>query len=190
MEQRQLAIAAAVVLLLLGAAYYYYTQSGKAGNGNKHAGMAFDVQPIASSLAPGRGIHCYIGSETLPPDQMGVRASLHAGYAITNVGNRETSLPASVYLAVGNEILDEESLSYPYTPGALLFGTQKEFSFNAHEFRGAQFDPTKVYGGAVNFDFRLIYCEDCKDPVKEGIIIYRENTRNCTRLPCSACRPV
>lgn len=176
MDQRQLALAACAAVVLLAAAYYLLT--GGVGGGDRHAGAEFQVQPGS----------CRMGSEPLPQNQNGSRVSLYAAFFITNTGQRQTSLPASVYLAVGDEVLDEEILApYTYPPGAMLFNGSREFSFASHEFRGGQFDPSKVFGGKIDFDFRLIYCEGCSDPLREGIVIYRGNTRDCVRLQCSTC---
>lgn len=175
MDQKQLALAVLAALLLLAAAYYLLT-SGVVG-GNRHAGESFQVQ-LSS---------CRMGSEPLPQGQNGSRVTLHTAYFITNTGQK-TSLPASVYLAVGDEILDEEILApYTYAPGAMLFNGSKELSFYSHEFRGGQFDPSRVFGGKIDFGYRLIYCAGCSDPIRDGLVIYQGSTRDCVRLQCSTC---
>ncbi len=176
MDSRQLILAAAAAIVLLAAAYYLMA-SGVVG-GNRYAGTSFQVQPSS----------CAMGSDPLL-NQNSSRVTLRAAYFITNTGQKPTALPASVYLVVGDEIMDEQALApYTYQPGAMLFNGTKEFSFYSHEFRGGQFDPSKApYGGKINFDFRLIYCAGCSDPIREGLVIYNGNTGNCARLQCSTC---
>jgi len=193
-ELDQVAVASVIILLLLSGAYYYYTTTQpKNVVHNKHEGLSFTVEAVSPAYARPHTSICYVGSETLPPPKSGYSITFHAAYAITNSANRPTIIPASIYLVVEDEVVQERPLPYyTYPPGGLLYNNTIEFGFDSREFTGSAFRPELTHGGKVDFNYKLIYCSDCTDPVKEGLVIYEGNTRDlCYPMQCSSisCRP-
>ena len=155
-------------------------------NTDKYAGISLVVEPATSTFVPRNPAHCYIGAESMPPETPGSRITLHSAYMINNTGIIPP-VPSSIYLAVGDDLLDEKPIQYEVPTNATVYGGPQEFSFDAREFLGPEYDPQNVFQGNVNFNFRLIYCSGCTDPIKEGMQIYEENTQNCFRIQCSTC---
>jgi len=187
----QAALIVAIILIAAAFYYVYVYRTANGGAGNRYAGLSFKVDPVKTvtlcPLNPSHKVHCYVDSVPMPLGRNGSRVTLHVSYAVTNTGTRDTDYPpAAIYLVVGNETVDEEPLIYPYAPGQLLYNSNREFGFNAREFIGGEFNPRSV-GAAISFNFKLVYCAGCSDPVKEGLVIYEENTQACTPLSQAHC---
>jgi hypothetical protein len=171
-------IGAAAVVILAAVVYIFFSASS--GNGGRYANVSLGVEPAPTTQIPSK--LCFVGAEPIYPQGSGSRITLTAAFLITNHGTQPTDYPASIFLVFNNEVVAEAPLPKSYSPGALLYGGKKDFTFT-REFRGLQFTPEKVYRENVDFEYKLVYCATPCDPLREGKVIYVNSTRYCCRLP-------
>ena len=173
----------AVAAILIAGGIYFAINS-QSGNGKeKYKGISLQADPTGTSQFPRR--NCFFGAEAIPGGD-GARISLTAAFIIVNKGKELP--PGSIYLIFNNEPILEVPFNQTYPSGATLFGGKRDFSFLS-EFRGAgfsQMEIKRIYDGNQDLEYKLAYCIDCVDPVRDGLVFYSSTTQYCCRLPSTS----
>jgi hypothetical protein len=176
MERNQLIVVIVAALLVLAGAYFMLFSPK--GGGGKYAGVAISASPAGTSQLPRRT--CFMGAEPLYNSD-GARVTFTGAFLITNYG---VDLPSGseIYLIFNNEPSANATLTTRYVNGSVVFRGKKDFTFTK-ELHGSQYAVQNLYGGGMDFDYSLVYCIACEDPLKEGVTFYTNSTSGCCKLP-------
>lgn len=150
---------------------------GCIGEGGRYARTALVVAEVPPSPQHSR---CYYSAE--PTGITGnTIISFTASYLITNTGEDyiPPEPPAGVHLIFDGVPVVSQALPARYRTGQHLFGGPVSFIFR-REFTGPKFNYANIYKSRLEIDYQLLYCEGpCADPLREGKVIYSNNTRVC-----------
>lgn len=175
MEQNQLIVAIIAVALVLAGAYFLLSGGT---NGGKYSGVSIDVAPTGTAQLPRR--NCFMGVEPIFGGG-GARVTFACAFMITNYGE---DLPAGsdFYLVFNEEPAAKATLDSRYANGSVVFGGKKDFTFTK-EFKGSEYSAQNIHTGGRDFEYKLIYCIGCENPLTEGKVIYTNSTKYCCKLP-------
>lgn len=179
MERNTVIVVILAALLVFAGAYFMLLKPKT--DISKYQGIALSASPIGTTQLPRQ--NCFMGAEPLYGGE-GSRVTFTGAFLITNYG---VDLPSGsdIYLVFNNEPSAKETLPSRYANGSVVFDGKKDFTFTK-EFHGSQYAIQGLYGGGTNFEYSLVYCIGCDDPLKEGVVFYTNSTKYCCKLPSQA----
>lgn len=92
-------------------------------------------------------------------------------YATIKNKSKPTKPNAAIYLVYDNKIIDKKVLKHKYEPEEIIF---------ENKYFGGKVDlpPVPEEAKKINKEFSLIYALSSQDPLKNGIIILNDLTKN------------